>query len=81
MNKITQTEAVLDWLTEHGTITRRIAEDELGILQLPTRIFELKEAGVAISKRMIEVRTRYGNGKTKVAEYYLTPCIQRPTDE
>lgn len=72
---MTQTEAVLNYMEKHGSITQRIAEDELGIMRLASRISDLKAAGFHITKKMVTVPTRYG-GKTKVAEYSLVQNIQ-----
>lgn len=43
-----QIDKVLDYLTEHGSITTREAVIELGIMSLPKRIEELRRAGHSI---------------------------------
>ncbi len=65
--KITQKQAVLNYLWEHGTITAKQAERELGCMRLAARIGDLKEDGHRFKKEMITVRGRYG--RTKVARY------------
>lgn len=44
----TQEEKVLDWMKRKGEITSAIAYDELGIIQLPKRIWNLKRMGYTI---------------------------------
>ena len=41
----TQEERVLDWMKRKGEITSAIAYAELGIIQLPKRIWNLKRMG------------------------------------
>ena len=66
---IDQAEKVLQYLKTNKTITSLKAIDELGIMQLPGRIFKLKKTHV-IKKVMRKVKTRDG-GVTHVAEYSL----------
>ena len=44
----------------HGGITSREAADELGIMRLSARIFELKRDGVNIIKERVSSQNRYG---------------------
>ena len=54
---------------------KKIAEEELGIMRLASRISDLKAAGFPITKKMVTVPTRYSR-KTAVAEYSLAQNIQ-----
>lgn len=55
----TQEERVLDWMKRKGEITSSIAYDELGIIQLPKRIWNLKRMGYTIKTEWREGKNRY----------------------
>ena len=55
----TQEEKVLDWMKRKGEITSAIAYDELGIIQLPKRIWNLKRMGYTIKTEWREGKNRY----------------------
>ena len=55
----TQEERVLDWMKRKGEITSAIAYDELGIIQLPKRIWNLKRMGYTIKTEWREGKNRY----------------------
>jgi hypothetical protein len=67
---MTQQQRVLDYLQSGKTITTLNAFNELGITRLASRIYELKEEGHIINKKMITVTNRYDE-KCSVAEYYM----------
>jgi hypothetical protein len=67
---MTQLERVLEYLEEGKKLTCLNAFNELGITQVAARIFELKEQGHPIKKKMISVTNRYDE-KCSVAEYYM----------
>lgn len=67
---MTQQERVLSYLKDGNRLTCLNAFNELGITQVASRIFELKEQGHDIRKKMISVTNRYDE-KCSVAEYYL----------
>lgn len=67
----TQREKLLGHLKAGLPITHRRAEIGYGIQRLAARIFDLRQLGHQIEKRMVEVPTRNG-GKTRVAEYWLS---------
>ena len=69
-NKMTQAERVLDWLQSGKTITTLDAFQELGITRIAARVFELKEQGVLVKKRMLKVINRYDEA-CYVAEYFI----------
>jgi len=67
---MTQSERVLKYLEDGKKLTCLNAFNELGITQVAARIFELKEQGHPINKKMISVTNRYDE-KCSVAEYYM----------
>lgn len=68
--KITQTQAVLMYLEENGSITTLQAFSELGILRLASRINDLKRMGYKFDCKTEKVSTRYG-GSTRIKRYRL----------
>ena len=69
-----QKQRVLDYLRSGNTITSLDAFHELGITQLATRIFELKQQGYPIQSKRIDVENRFGE-ECAVCEYYLGDTI------
>lgn len=67
--KITQTQAVLMYLEENGSITHLEAQKELGIMRLASRIVDLKKMGYEIVSTTEKVATRYGS--TRIKRYRL----------
>lgn len=65
-----QRDRVLSYLAGGRTLTRLNAWDELGVLEAPARISELRRAGHQIHTEMIEVKNRYGE-TVKVAKWRL----------
>ena len=55
-----QTERVLAYIDRHGSITQDDAERELGCRRLAARIWDLKQQGVAIEKKIEHSKNRYG---------------------
>lgn len=53
MDKKTQCKMILDWLTEHGSITAWEAMAKLHIMRLASRIHDLKKLGYNIDGRMV----------------------------
>ena len=66
----TQEEKVLDWMKRKGEITSAIAYDELGIIQLPKRIWNLKRMGYTIKTEWREGKNRYKE-KVRFCSYSL----------
>lgn len=65
---MTQTDRVLDYLRQFGSITALEALRDLGIMHLSSRITELRRIGYPVERDMIEVKNRFGE-KTRVARY------------
>lgn len=65
---MTQTNAVVAYITVHGSITQKEAES-IGVMRLASRIHDAKRQGYHIVDSWEIVPTRYGNGKTRVKRY------------
>ena len=70
MVKATQTERVLDYIEQFGSITPLEAMRDLGVYRLSARIADLRSGGYPIQTRIEAVPNRYG-GKSNVARYSL----------
>lgn len=70
MKRATQADLVLQFIRQTGSITSLQAIQELGIIQLPRRIYDLKARGVRFSCRMVNVKNRRGE-TTRVKRYTL----------
>lgn len=57
---MTQADRVLEYLERNGSITSRDAILELGVIQLPRRIYDLRHRGVPIRRIWRRVPNRYG---------------------
>ena len=68
--RITQRDRVLDYVKRFGSISSWEAYKDLGITQLATRIFELKQRGYSFRKERIKTKTRFGV-PTYYDKYYL----------
>ncbi len=64
---------VLDYMRKHGRISQWIATQELHILRLGARIWDLKQKGYPIRSEMIYRVDEDGN-RTKWKEYWLAPA-------
>ena len=67
---MTQQDRILEYLKEGKTLTRLNAWDNLGILEAPARISELRNKGHQIQTGFKTVLNRYGE-KVKIAEWRL----------
>lgn len=65
-----QEERVLKYMQDFGAITPLQALDDLGVMRLGARIYDLKQAGHPISRRMVTKKNRYGEA-VSFAEYRL----------
>lgn len=70
MNKVKQTERILNYIREFGGITSLEAMRDLGIYRLASRVSDLKKEGVILNRRFIKVKNRYGES-TSIAYYYF----------
>lgn len=57
---MTQRDAILQYITEFGSITPMQAFSDLGITKLATRISEMRKDGMAFKIETVNVKNRYG---------------------
>jgi hypothetical protein len=67
---MSQRDRILEYLQQGRTLTRLNSWTELGVLEAPARISELRSAGHPIVTEMVTVVNRYGE-KVKVAKWRL----------
>ena len=67
---MTKTQAVLDWLKTHASISSMEAIQSFGATRLSVIIFNLRKRGYNIETVMVDGRDRFGN-QTRYARYYL----------
>ena len=58
---MTQTEMILRYLQENGSITAADAVSEIGCYRLGARIHDLKAAGYDIKRETVTKRNRFGH--------------------
>ena len=66
----TQCERVLKYMHDFGSINPAQAMDDLGVMRLGARIWDLKKAGHPITRKMVKKKNRYGE-PVSFAEYRL----------
>lgn len=57
---MTQADRVLEYIREHGEITSLQAINDLGVIQLPRRIHDLKRRGIPVTRTDVVERNRFG---------------------
>lgn len=67
---MTQEEKILAYMERHGSITPLEAMNELGVMRLGARIFDLKESGVKIITDTVTGTNRDGE-RVRYARYRL----------
>ncbi len=67
---MTQCERVLQYMKDFGTITPLQALGDLGVMRLGARIWDLRQDGHKITRRMVSAKNRYGES-VSFAEYKL----------
>ena len=60
MNKTKQTDRVLAYIREFGSITQIEALRDLGVMRLASRVSDLKKQGYPITSKVVAVKNRYG---------------------
>lgn len=68
--KIKQTERVIIYIEEFGSITQLEALRDLGIMRLASRVSDLKRAGYPITSEVETVKNRFGE-KSYIKRYRL----------
>ena len=71
---MTQHEAIVQWVKEHGSITSYEAYRRLGITQLAARIKELENRGTFFTREWVEDTNRYGC-KVRYVKYSLNKDV------
>ena len=66
---MTQCKKIHEYMKKYGSITSLDAFRDIGCTRLSARIHDLREQGVKIDSKMVEVPTR--DGKTTVSSYFL----------
>lgn len=74
--KIKQTERVITYIEEFGSITQLEALKDLGIMRLASRISDLKRAGYPITSDIETVKNRYGE-KSYIKRYRMAEGDKR----
>ena len=57
---MTQRDAIIEYITEFGSITPMEAFSDLGITKLATRISEMRKDGMKFKIETVTVKNRYG---------------------
>lgn len=65
-----QTERILKYINDFGSITSLQAMQDLGVMRLASRITDLKQAGYEIDSEFVHSKNRYGE-PMKYKRYYL----------
>ena len=65
---MTQKEAIIQYISDFGSITPMQAYGDLGITKLATRVSEMRRAGVEFKIETIKGKNRYGK-PTRFARY------------
>ena len=68
--KTTQCDRIVKYMQDFGSITQLDAIKDLGVMRLASRISDLRNMGIAITKEMETAKNRYGE-KTSYARYRL----------
>ena len=65
-----QTERILKYINDFGSITSLQAMQDFGVMRLASRITDLKQAGYEIDSEFVHSKNRYGE-PMKYKRYYL----------
>lgn len=65
-----QTERILKYINDFGSITSLQAMQDLGVMRLASRITDLKQAGYEIDSEYVHSKNRYGE-TIKYKRYYM----------
>ena len=71
---MSQRDRVLQYLQNGGVLTRLNSFDQLGIIEAPARITELRQEGYDIRTKRVTVKNRYGE-KVSIAQWTM-PGVQ-----
>lgn len=65
-----QTERILKYINDFGSITSLQAMQDLGVMRLASRITDLKQAGYEIDSEYVHSKNRYGE-PMRYKRYYM----------
>lgn len=65
-----QSERIINYINEFGSITPMQAFQDLGITKLATRVSEMKRDGIEFDQEMVTSKNRYGE-KVSFMKYSL----------
>lgn len=65
-----QTERILKYINDFGSITSLQAMQDLGVVRLASRITDLKQAGYEIDSEYVHSKNRYGE-PMRYKRYYM----------
>jgi hypothetical protein len=65
-----QKQRILEWLQGGNSLTRLNSWDQLGCLEAPARISELRQEGIPIRTEMRTVTNKFGD-RVRIAVWYL----------
>lgn len=65
-----QTERILKYINDFGSITSLQAMQDLGVMRLASRITDLKQAGYEIDSEYVHSKNRYGD-PMRYKRYYM----------
>lgn len=68
--RITQNDRILNYMKDYGSITSAEAMQDLGVYRLASRIHDLRDMGIGITKEMETSKNRYGES-VSYARYRL----------
>jgi len=68
---MSQSKRILEYLESGNKLSRLNAWNQLGVLESPARISELRAKGYEIKTEMITVANRFGE-KVKIAEWSIS---------
>lgn len=66
---MTQTEAILDYMNEYGSITALDALREIGCFRLAARIHDIEKKGIHVPRETIVVTGKRTGKQTNITRY------------
>lgn len=67
---MSQNSRIIDYMAKNGSITAMDAMNDLGVMRLASRVYEIRESGIGVEKVMQEGVNRFGE-TVKYARYFL----------
>lgn len=67
---MSQATDIIEYIRDHGSITKKQAMEDLGCYNLPGRIYDIRSFGISVEREMISVKNRKGE-TCRVARYTI----------